>query len=238
MFRHSPEHYIFACSLEPHRRSASPGRGFTVPELLVAIMIVAIVAMLCSVAFTTAKKVGDKARCLAQLRDLGTAAALFMAENNNKLPPVSVEPVGLWYDHLHVYIGRKPGRAGRFDPDQKSGNPWWCPASKRTSTRYTYGVNEICGSFAYVQRGMAMMPDAKTVLPIAGPLSRTAWFADCLDDVYFKKPPSSSRLLDWCHFNTANVLFMDGHAESVKNPDFDQNQLLPTSREWTEFFGR
>ncbi|MBE2204361.1 MAG: prepilin-type N-terminal cleavage/methylation domain-containing protein [Chthoniobacterales bacterium] len=224
--------------------------GWTLVEMLVLVCIVAILLALMMPAVSHMRKAAQNAKCLSNLRGLGTAALLYVAENDNYLPPVRMEPPapavnGLWYDHLHQYIGREPGRAGRMEPGQPQNNPWWCPSVVAPSRRYTYAINRICGfggsgdPVRYVKMGQRFINKTGEILPLEGPLSKTAWFADGRSEYFMPVVGGLGNSIDWRHANShANVLFMDGHVEGVKDPEFSTNASLFQEPKWATFFGQ
>lgn len=170
------------------------------------------------------------------------------------MPPVSIEeivpsPPWFWYDHLFQYIGRKHGRDGRIPTGQHQNNPWWCPSVEPDPERfpYSYAVNRICGyrtnPTSYVNLGQRHFRGSIREIPNS--LSEVAWYADIVFGVYFSGDPregnnvasSLERTLDFRHGNRANVAFMDGHVESVENPNFRGNPSLLTTEKWERFFG-
>jgi prepilin-type N-terminal cleavage/methylation domain-containing protein/prepilin-type processing-associated H-X9-DG protein len=60
--------------------------GFTLIELLVVIAIIAILAAILFPVFTLAKRSGQKAACVNNLRQLGTAVALYIDDYNGRIP--------------------------------------------------------------------------------------------------------------------------------------------------------
>ncbi|MDX2082344.1 MAG: type II secretion system protein [Terrimicrobiaceae bacterium] len=64
----------------------SRGGAFTLVEMLVVVAIVMILAALLFPAFATIRARADAAKCLSQLRQVGTAISLYVSENNGTLP--------------------------------------------------------------------------------------------------------------------------------------------------------
>lgn len=190
------------------------------------------------------QKTAQSVKCMSRLNELGVVALLYVAEHDNYLPPVRMEPTGFWYDHLHEYIGRRAGRAGRFEAGHKENNPWWCPSVGEANRRYTYAINLICGfsdipnQGHYVKMGQRFLKSAGSILPLEGCLSKTAWFADGNTEYFRPVIGGTGNFLDWRHNNHANVLFMDGHVESVQNPNFNSNPALFQEDQWIRFFGQ
>lgn len=65
-------------------------QGFTLIELLVVIAIIAILAAILFPVFTTVKERGRQAKCLANLKQLGTAFSLYMDDWSSRYPTARV----------------------------------------------------------------------------------------------------------------------------------------------------
>ncbi len=72
------------CYSHKHRRK--PGSAFTLIELLVVIAIIAILAALLLPALAAAKKKGQQAVCLSQLKQIGLGFAVYLTDNTGHFP--------------------------------------------------------------------------------------------------------------------------------------------------------
>ena len=79
-------------------------------ELLVVIAIIAILASLLLPALAGAKARGQRIRCTSQMKQLGLAFNLFVADHNDQFPPTAYATGDYqyqlaWDDYLHRNIG-------------------------------------------------------------------------------------------------------------------------------------
>lgn len=110
---------------ETHRQRHTPQRrGFTLTELLVVILIIAVLAAISIPVFSSMRARAHDSGCAGNLRQLGAAAMLYVADNGaGELPP-SLQSGGVgWKIVLADYIGTTgTGENRRTDV-------WFCPAS-------------------------------------------------------------------------------------------------------------
>lgn len=105
-----------------------PGRGFTLVEFTVVIVIISVLAAILFPVFSRARAAGYKAQCVSNLQQIGLALQLyardhdgrFPVQSNNLQPLVSGylrEPSVLWCpDDWLVTRGENP-KPGRLGPD-------------------------------------------------------------------------------------------------------------------------
>jgi prepilin-type N-terminal cleavage/methylation domain-containing protein len=67
-------------------------RGFTLIEILVAIGIIVVLAAFLIPAVAKARASATRARCAAQLHDIGQMVQMYFGENHNTLPKVNMMP--------------------------------------------------------------------------------------------------------------------------------------------------
>lgn len=73
-------------------------KGFTLVELLVVIGIIAVLIGVLMPALTKARKLSQRAQCLAQMKQIGTALMMYVAENKGRTPIQVYNYVPHWGD--------------------------------------------------------------------------------------------------------------------------------------------
>jgi len=68
------------------------GRGFTLIELLVVIAIIGILAAMVFPVFARARESARKAVCLSNVKNIALAIQMYLADNNDTLPPNEHRP--------------------------------------------------------------------------------------------------------------------------------------------------
>lgn len=213
-------------------------RAFTLLELLVVIVITSVLATLTFSIARAARSAATGAHCTNNLRQLGAAMNLYLADNNNFFPPyVAKGPNGgrQWYFGLETTPSGTPEGKRKLDPSKGPlypyiqtvgsvevckgfdyGSTLWKPKFKGAS--YGYGYNWLLGG------RLTGIPQSAAVL--AG--NNVIVFGDCGQVNTFQPPASAAKpmieefyilnetdkTVHFRHNGHANMLFMDGHVQS------------------------
>jgi prepilin-type N-terminal cleavage/methylation domain-containing protein len=232
----------------PAQTRLSPSAGFSLIELLSTTVVIGVLAVLLIAGHSRFLSTSLEAQSMGNLRQLGAAAMLFAADNNNALLPFRMDigdPPGMWYAKLLPYVNWETGRQGKYGayPDI-----FYCP-----KTKIRYAINRICGwgdkttgMREYVRRGQGVWPNSinsgsPILFDLPGGLSQTAWFTtgngggDFMSQT--QRDEDDPDYIVYPHNDHAIVLMMDGSIRKIKNPHFAEDPDIRKEKEWIDFFG-
>jgi prepilin-type N-terminal cleavage/methylation domain-containing protein/prepilin-type processing-associated H-X9-DG protein len=191
-----------------------PCRGFTLPELLISIVILVILATLLSALGRDFISRGHAANCSSNLRQIGMATMMYAGDNHMSLPVTS-------------HQRRQGGKSWTItlQPYASGTITFKCPKDPDKSRVYTYLIND------FLTPGPAGAPDldfsrlAKIERPAAtlmfGEASPTYRNTDHFHFSVYRGGvvPAESfekQAATRAHGEQANYLFADGHVETLR----------------------
>lgn len=205
-------------TLRPGRATADVFRkAFTLIELLVVIAVIAILAALLAPAIRGARETASAIKCVANLRQIGQAMTMYLNDSNGRFF-TGDGGSGTWYNYdpavpsgtsdLPRHLGLRPWNYGN---GWKSGTVLDCPTRKDSMT-FAPGLNNLV-EYAYNDQ---FFYDNRTFNDLNNPSAKII-FAEA---TYYK-----ISVYNWWwfyilnpHHQRGNVLFLDGHVESIYLP--------------------
>jgi len=200
--------------------------GFTVVELLTVVAIVGILAAIAIPIVQQVRETSHRAQCSSNLRQIGLAMQLYVAENNGDLPlVVGEEATGTanhWTHQLQGYMGKSEGGTLEGTQDARDNRDFRCLSDNidRNSEEHT-----IC-SYGFNRRthhnGVVTNQEHKKFSAIIQP-SRTIMAGDVW--LPFNTVANAVSLggngsfVEDYHGSGANYLFADGHVEFLTKED-------------------
>ncbi len=184
----------------PSRPGKGKGRGFTLVELLVTVLVIGVLASLLVPGIAGARQTAKRVACIGNLRQIGTALAVYAADHGEALPPPA--------RRIARYRTESPPGSPENDwtslyalpsvlvPEYTTFDVFVCPARPRRSVPgYTYELPSlrIPLPLQYVRN--------PSTLPVA-----------------FDTPPRvpGNHRPPGPHLGTYSVLHVDGHVESLQ----------------------
>ena len=214
------------------RRNQNP-QAFTLVELLVVIAIIALLAAIAIPGLQRALISGKKAKCAANLQEIGVGMLAFGADNNQNLPESGgVIPHGQvdatthlpsWTEQLEPYLGKST--------DTVSNPVYQCPDSSKSipvCALYSY-FNGSHAAWADNNGGFGAVSLNKIRSPsqfiMAGDVAFNVggYTANDADKDDYNSDPAFNGAVTAnggptipIHGGYSNILFADGHVESLK----------------------
>ncbi|CAN5792879.1 DUF1559 domain-containing protein [soil metagenome] len=211
--------------------------AFTLVELLITIGIIGVLAALLFPALKRGTESANKAKCSSNLRQLGIAVHSYVSEHDGWMPPMRYPYNYTWWpDAISAYLTDKPWKQSI----ETTSAVFHCPSGSK-DWPYKGTSIEIAGvNYAYNARiGYIVNGDPTGTSTVAVPLSpsyRLRKLAGCKyatktglimdgdsQSIQFEYDAKADiNPVTLRHNRRANVLFIDGHVETV---DFNMMSL-------------
>jgi len=230
--------------------SKSSRKAFTLIELLVVIAIIAILAAILFPVFARARENARRASCMSNLKQIGLGVMQYTQDYDEKLPKNAVVYASsVPFESNASYSGATHLWWHEIFPYVKSTQIFICPSSGATWLGDYYPKNSAGSSYApYAYNtnlsggpSLAAIPQV-AVTPMIG--DSTYYLMDADHDC-----ASSSTTNPWCtsgtndnsdaplarHLDTVNMVFVDGHAKSVKLNNWVSESSTHSGAVWTNW---
>jgi prepilin-type processing-associated H-X9-DG protein/prepilin-type N-terminal cleavage/methylation domain-containing protein len=229
----------------PHRQ---PSRAYSLLELLVVVAVIATLAALLTASVSTAKRGAQRARCIANLRQLGLAGQLYWDDHAGRSFRYRREATNggdvFWFGWLQR--GREGERAfrreaGALDPYLASRPVSTCPTLNYAMPRFK--LKAAGAAFGYGYNLWLSPADESSAISIPNLTTPAgvAFLADAAQINTFQTPatPEHPLLEEFYYITTneptthfrhsrhANVVFCDGHVNSEHPAAIGIDRRLP-----------
>ena len=197
-------------------------RAFTLIELLVAITIIAILAALLIPAVNSALAASRTSKCVGNLRAIGQLLATYTAENDGKTVPPATS--GSWnWSEIVGHAPRPDVYLGHLVP---LSSIWRCPENKLQMLDYVSNWSgELGGSYTingmlYPDQGAGYSFENRYADNRVANFTHPSQLYAVFEGTYCRSQVGGGGWgqARWPHGDSMNILFADGHVESLKKP--------------------
>jgi prepilin-type N-terminal cleavage/methylation domain-containing protein/prepilin-type processing-associated H-X9-DG protein len=195
--------------------------AFSLLEMLVAMAVAAVVAALAISGASKALESSKVAKCLGNLRAIGSASALYSADNNGRIPQSSHQgPADKWRRVLRPYLEGGDAAPGAQD----SARAYRSPVAPAPLQDFSYAINDFLTAKPYgaahlnYSRRQSIDSPAQTLfftLMTAefGPTDHFHFASS--EDGGFSPGGFSSQVQTDVRQGSGHYLFVDGHVERL-----------------------
>lgn len=220
------------------------GYGFTLIELLVVVAVISILMAILLPSLSNARALAQSTKCLSQLKQIGQAGIIYTMNNSDCFPGV------LWYTPS---TSANASKYGSITPELSAmGLDSWTriqdtiltcpvlqqryPAGSTVTFHCTYTINALATSVTDTGNPTASAGRPVKITRVIQPTGMSFFFDGLAQNQiaggwYYKTTAFSSDsqlYMRFPHQDGQNVVFVDGHAETVKRNIF-VDRLFPDS---------
>ena len=177
------------------------------PEILVGIMVILIVAFLATRTFKGGIAKGHQAACLNNINQLGQALRMYSDDHDQGYP---LGPA--WQDAVMAYVSDTP-----------DWQPFYCPARRDDEKGWSYGLN---WSVAGLDDQRLVFPSETILLVDVRNSTRDRWWAN---DIRFLRGRHNRPPLP-IHIEKANFAYCDGHVKTLDPFRMTEGNWFPRER--------
>ncbi len=219
-------------------------RAFSLLELLVAVVIIGILALIIVPAVVKVKDKANAAKCVSNLRQIGVAWHLYLADNNGRFPSFRSYEMYYWGGDKGSWGGPEKEYRPLY-PYLSDMNVFRCPSDVATSEKepfYTYSGNSYVMANSK-QRGLLSMEASRNRVANPGVYaklrkpSRTIMVFEQTvraSEAGYTDPSRSWYRDNWHRDDVSNILMADGHVETFERAKLDAypHPLNPEGYTW------
>lgn len=218
-----------------NRPQALASRGLSLIEILIALAIVGSLSALLFPLLGNMQKRADNTKCLSNLRALSSADTLYTAEHNGLAVPVRNGDI----TQSSIWLGNPEFRNYLGLPELESSiasyapRKFICPEAQLALKSPSGGYYPLTRSYAYNVTGLSYQNNLIQVRPanLARPASTirmvcsTDMWVDAQKyaDSYIGEVRPPTMVPAYRHEGAVNVVFFDGHAESLSRSSVLKN---------------
>jgi len=219
--------------------------AFTLIELLAAVAIVGFLVAIAGAGFGKMRKTASQAGCFSNLRQIGAAWHLYLADNNRRFPSFDTYQMYYWGGGQGTWGGPAP-ETRPLHPYLPEEKVFRCPSDQATGSRAAfYSLSGNCYVMANsAQRGILSKDGATNRVAISGaydqlqkPSATILVFEQTVrasEPGYKAAQAASYYRSNWHPNDTSNILMADGHVEIFSRASLNASPhpLNPTGYSW------